>query len=70
MISDDDIKTTYSPMNLEELVKEFFSILDEQEESDSGRVFSPTFISTVRVVHTIKLQFLLPLMRQKSNVNL
>lgn len=34
--------------NLTDLVKEFLSILDIVEESDSGRQFRPTYISSVR----------------------
>jgi len=40
---------------LKDLVKEFFSILDEEEESDSGRVFHPVYISSCRVMKTKRL---------------
>ena len=40
---------------LKDLVKEFFSILDEVEESDSGREFHPVYISSCRVMKTKRL---------------
>lgn len=46
------------------LIKDLFTILDTKEESDSGTLFSPTFISTVRVMHSIKLKKILPSLRR------
>ena len=40
---------------LKELVKEFFSILDEVEETNSGREFHPVHISSCRVMKTQRL---------------
>jgi hypothetical protein len=37
-------------MSLQELVAEFFTYLDVEEESDSGRVFNPVTISCCRVL--------------------
>ena len=41
--------------NLKNLVKEFFAILDEVEESDSGREFHPVYVSSCRVMKTKRL---------------
>jgi len=43
------------PSPLNKLVAEFFSILDEKEESDSGRVFNPVHISSCRVMKSARL---------------
>lgn len=49
---------------LENCVSSLFKILDTQEESDSGRVFNPTYISSCRVEHSAKLDILLVKMRE------
>jgi hypothetical protein len=49
---------------LEDCVKSLFKILDSREESDSGRVFNPTYISSCRVLHSKQLEILLPKMRE------
>lgn len=49
---------------LKELVKELFDMLDTEEESDSGRKYRPTTISTCRVMHSIKLKEILPKIRE------
>lgn len=49
---------------LEQCVKNFLEILDIKEESDSGRVFSPVYISSVRVLETAKLSIILKKMRE------
>lgn len=56
----------YSESNqtLEDCVKSLFKILDSIEESDSGREFKPTYISSCRVIHSEKLCVLLPKMRE------
>ena len=41
--------------NLTELLTEFFTILDEVEESDSGTEFHPVFISSCRALKTIRI---------------
>jgi len=41
--------------NLENLVREFFSILDTVEESDSGKEFHPVYIGSCRVLTTKRL---------------
>jgi hypothetical protein len=40
---------------LQNLVKEFFLILDTVEESDSGKEFHPVYISSCRVMTTKRL---------------
>ncbi len=40
---------------LHDLLKEFFSILDTVEESDSGKEFHPVYISSCRVLITKRL---------------
>jgi len=51
-------------MSLEELVKEFFTYLDVEEESDSGRVFNPVTISCCRVLMSAPLDAVLERMRR------
>ena len=52
---------------LKELVKSFFEdYLDVQEESDSGRVFNPIFISCSRSLKMKPLSELLTKMRELS----
>lgn len=40
---------------LNELVKEFFEILDTVEETDSGREFHPVYVSSCRVLLTKRM---------------
>ena len=54
----DDLKT---------LVLRMFEILDIVEESDSGREFHPTTISSCRAGDAAKLELILE--RMKANVN-
>jgi len=49
---------------LEECVKSFLAILDIEEESDSGRVFKPTYINTARAQHSAKLEVLFKRMKE------
>jgi len=53
--------------SIEQLVLEFFVILDTVEESDSGRKFHPTRISSCRVIHTDKLSKILPEMKRLAS---
>jgi len=46
---------TSPDMKIYELVREFFTILDKQESTDSGRMFHPTTISCCRVMERQKL---------------
>ena len=46
-------------MNEKELLREFFEILDKTEESDSGRAFHPTAITSVRVMDAKRLNEIL-----------
>lgn len=55
-----------STPTLQRTVEEFFSILDTKEESDSGRVFNPVYISSCRVWETKKLDLLMKKMREMS----
>jgi hypothetical protein len=50
--------------SLEELVKDFFEILDQTEESDNGRIFHPVQISSVRVLETEKMREVLSKMKE------
>jgi len=45
------------------LLTEFFSILDEVEESDSGRKFHPVYISSCRVMKTKRIDELINKMK-------
>jgi hypothetical protein len=38
-----------------DLVREFFTILERQESTDSGRMFHPTTISSCRIMEQAKL---------------
>ena len=52
---------------LKTLTKRFFEILDTKEESDSGKTFSPVFISCCRVFLGEELGKILPRMKELSN---
>ena len=57
-------------MNKEQVksdLKEFFRILDIQEESDSGTIFNPVFISCCRVHLHQKLDQILSRLKEYSN---
>jgi hypothetical protein len=54
---------------LKTLVKEFFRILDIEEESDEGRLFHPTFITSCRVLDQVKLNKTLARMKEIANDN-
>lgn len=43
------------PTTLPELVLEFFRILDIEEESEEGRLFRPTYISSCRALDSFRL---------------
>ena len=45
---------------LESLVRDLFKILNTVEESDSGKTFHPTVITSCRVMETEKLKNILP----------
>jgi hypothetical protein len=55
-------------MNTEEqlkaLVRDFFAVLDIVEESDSGRIFHPTYISSSRTMDAIRLDKILKQMKE------
>jgi hypothetical protein len=65
------VRDRYSKQLLEmsekQLLTEFFTYLDYQEESDSGRVFNPVTIGSCRVMMTEPLDMLLQRMRDRSN---
>ena len=70
MMSSRDIPEKYHAkvdhLHIVELVRELFSILDAQEEKSTAQVpFHPTHITTCRVVDGIKLDILLPLLRDR-----
>ena len=55
---------------LEELVVQFFSYIDRVEETDSGRIFSPITLTSVRVLDGIAVNDILQKMKQNiSNRN-
>lgn len=49
--------------DLKDLVRRMFAILDIEEESDSGRVFHPTTISSCRCMDAQKLEVILERMK-------
>lgn len=61
------IQTPKSNKELKTLVKRLFQILDTKEESDSGREFSPVFISCCRAHLNEELNKILPRMKELSN---
>lgn len=54
-------------ITLAELVRELFEILDTFEISNNGVEFHPTYISSVRLMHSAKLKKLLPKMKALAN---
>lgn len=50
-----------------DLITSFFNILDIKEESDSGRVFSPNFISSSRALDGVELNEILRKLKEKKN---
>lgn len=52
------------------LVKEFFLLLDEKEESDAGHEFHPVYISSCRVLKTQRLGEIFKELREWSGGNL
>lgn len=54
-------------IELKTLVQQFFEILDTKEESDSGKEFSPVFISCCRVFLGEELRIILSRMKELSN---
>jgi hypothetical protein len=49
---------------LKQLVRDFFRILDIKEESEEGRIFSPTYISSCRVLDGARLSEILARMKE------
>lgn len=50
---------------LKNAVKEFFEVLDTEEESDSGTIFHPVHISSVRIHLTMRLEKILSIMKRE-----
>jgi hypothetical protein len=46
---------TLQDTKIYDLVREFFTILERQESTDSGRMFHPTTISSCRIMEQAKL---------------
>lgn len=61
------IQTPKVDNELKTLVKRLFEILDQKEESDSGREFSPVFISCCRVFLGEELDKVLKRMKELAN---
>lgn len=53
---------------LKALVRELFKYLEAKEESDSGNVFSPTYISSCRAMVANRLGTLLPRMKELAQL--
>jgi 3'-phosphoadenosine 5'-phosphosulfate sulfotransferase (PAPS reductase)/FAD synthetase len=53
--------------DLKECVREFFKILDSQEESEEGRMFHPVTINCCRAMMIEPLNKLLDRMKELSN---
>lgn len=54
---------------LMQLCKELMDILNKVEESDSGREFHPTYISSVRALDGARLKIILPRIDEIVNTN-
>lgn len=52
-------------ITLEEMVKEFLTLLNRVEESDSGKIFRPNMINSCRVMDGIRIGELLKQMEEK-----
>lgn len=61
------IQTPKANNELKALVKRFLEILDQKEESDNGKEFSPVFISCCRVFLGEELNKILKRMKELSN---
>lgn len=53
--------------SLKQLVKDLFYYLDMTEESDSGRVFHPTIITSCRAMDQESISEILKQMKQEAN---
>lgn len=60
-----EYKKKLKELSSEELIQEFLSYLDYTEESDSGRVFHPIQISSVRVLMSPCIAMLISEMRKR-----
>ena len=56
---------TLQDTKIYDLVREFFTILERQESTDSGRMFHPTTISCCRVMEQAKLEKVLEGMKNE-----
>jgi len=65
----DNKLVTTKEETLEELVSDFFDILDIEEETDNGKRFKPNYISSCRVFDAHKLENILGKMKQRINKN-
>lgn len=52
-----------------EYIREFFKILDTQEESDGGIMFYPVYISSCRIMTTVRLQEILTELKEWAKVD-
>lgn len=63
----DDCMTRFNKLDeIEKLLREFFEMLDQVEEGSEGGEFHPTTISSCRVMHCIKLDDILPRLKELS----
>lgn len=60
----------YKEAPLETCVQRFIQLLDTREVSDNDREFSPTYISSCRVLHQMELGDIISRMRELTTVNL
>ncbi len=56
-----------SALKYKSLVKELFEVLDYREETDEGRMFSPTVIRSCRVDQTTKIERVLKELKDLSD---
>jgi hypothetical protein len=53
---------------INQLLRDFFEILERQEESESGCLFHPTVISSCRIMDTKRLDEILTALRRQVKI--
>ena len=66
MIGSNPSEGTVTEDDAKAKIRRFFQILDIKEESDSGRVFSPVYISSCRVLLTEEMNGILKDLKEYS----
>jgi DNA-directed RNA polymerase subunit RPC12/RpoP len=67
VVSEPATEETTKSCELAGLVRELFSMLDQEETSAGGRDFHPTTIQSCRIQHTMRLNEILPQMKELAH---